>query len=250
MIWLKGAAGRWGHVQAMGAPANRLIEGMIANLPMFRLAERRHVAELARHARTLQVARGQFVCRRGERLEGFFAVAYGMVKLALRGEGGDEKVLRLAGPGETFGEAVMYLDRPGRVDGVALADSLLVFMPATPVLALLAHDPGFARGLLASISLRMYGLVSDLESESLHQGLQRVATYLGSLAEAGAPAPPVVRLPATKTVIAARLGVTKETFSRLLRELGAMGLIQVRKREITLLDASRLGEVAHGHAPA
>jgi len=60
----------------------------------------------------------------------------------------------------------------------------------------------------------------------------------------------VVRLPATKTVIAARLGVTKETFSRLLRELGAMGLIQVRKREITLLDASRLGEVAHGHAPA
>jgi Mn-dependent DtxR family transcriptional regulator len=68
---------------------------------------------------------------------------------------------------------------------------------------------------------------------------------LESLADAGAPAPVTVRLPATKTVIAARLGVTKETFSRLLRELAQRGLVRIAKREITLLDRAELAQVAH-----
>jgi CRP/FNR family transcriptional regulator len=55
-------------------------------------------------------------------------------------------------------------------------------------------------------------------------------------------------LPATKTGIAARLGVTKETFSRLLRELTEMGLVQVTRREITLIDRARLAAVARGTA--
>jgi CRP-like cAMP-binding protein len=234
----------------MTAPGNRLIEGMLANLPMFRLVERRHVAELARHVRSLHVARGHVIFRRGDRIEGFYAVAYGMVKLALRGTNGEEKVLRLVGPGESFGEAAMYLDRPVQLDATALTDSMILFIGAAPAFALIASDPGFARGLLASMSQRMFTLVADLEAASLRDGVQRVAAYLGSHAQAGAPAPPVVRLPATKTVIASRLGVTKETFSRLLRELGALGLILVRKREITLLDAKRLAEVARGRALA
>jgi CRP-like cAMP-binding protein len=236
--------------RTVAAPANRLIEGTMANMPMFRFTARAHVAELAPHVRSQHVTRGHVIFRRGDRIEGFYAVAYGMVKLALRGPGGEEKVLRLVGPGETFGEAAMYLERPVTLDAVALADSMILFVSAAPAFALIARDPGFARGLLASMSQRMFALVADLEDASLRDGLQRVAAYLGSLAENGAPAPGVVRLPATKTVIASRLGVTKETFSRLLRELGAMGLIQVRKREIALLDANRLGEVARGRALA
>jgi len=53
-----------------------------------------------------------------------------------------------------------------------------------------------------------------------------------------------VRLPTTKTVIASQLGVTKETFSRLLRELAQLGLITVARREIALLDRDRLAEIA------
>lgn len=238
------------HARTVAAPSSRLIEGMLANLPMLRLVSRAHIAELARHARSLHVARGQVIFRRGDRLGGFYAVAYGMVKLALRGANGEEKVLRLVGPGENFGEAAMYLERPVQLDAAALTDSMLLFIGAAPALALIHSDAGFARGLLASMSQRMFTLVADLEAASLRDGRQRLAAYLGSLAEPGSPAPSVVRLPATKTVIASRLGVTKETFSRLLHELAAMGLIAVRKREITLLDAERLVRVASGRALA
>ena len=59
-----------------------------------------------------------------------------------------------------------------------------------------------------------------------------------------------VQLPASKTVIAARLGVTKETLSRLLRQMGDEGLIAMAKRDITLRDRTRLTAAARGDRPA
>ena len=221
-----------------------MLEGVIANLPMFRAAPRQSLTELARHARSQHVQRGVAVIRRGDPMPGFYAVAYGMVKLALRTDAGEEKVLRLVGPGETFGEAVMFLEKPCPVDAIALADSLLIMLPAEPVFALLERDPRFARSLIASLSQRMHGLVADVEASSLRGGLQRVAAYLDAHAVTGEDGVARVQLPTTKTVIASHLGVTKETFSRLLRELAQLGLIAVARREITLLEQAGLAELA------
>jgi CRP-like cAMP-binding protein len=53
-----------------------------------------------------------------------------------------------------------------------------------------------------------------------------------------------VLLPVTKTALAARLGVTKETISRLLRTLREQGLIEMTRRKITILDRARLAGIA------
>lgn len=213
-------------------------------MPMFRHVARSHLAELARHARVQHVRRSATVCRRGESLNCFFGVAYGLVKLALRADNGEEKVLRLVSAGETFGEALVFRERPNPLDAVALADTMLVVFPSQAVMALLEHDPNFARGLLTSLSERMHNLVAEVEASTLLSARQRVATYLESLAAEQVNGR--VRLPATKTVIAARLGVTKETFSRLLRELANQGLIEVEKRDIALRDRPGLAVVARG----
>ena len=83
----------------MATPNGSLVEGVIANLPLFRQCSKPHLAELARHARTQHVTRGTLIVHRGDKLQGLLAVAYGMVKLSLRGEAGEEKVIRLVGPG-------------------------------------------------------------------------------------------------------------------------------------------------------
>lgn len=215
-------------------------------MPMFRQVMRPHLAELARHARVQHVRRGATICRRGESLSCFFGVAYGLVKLGLRANGGEEKVLRLVSAGETFGEALVFRERPNPLQAVALADTMLVVFPAHAVCALLEHDVNFARGLLGNLSERLHDLVSEVEASTLFSARQRVASYLESLAAEGDHA----RLPATKTVIAARLGVTKETFSRLLREMANQGLIEVAKREIVLRNRARLAQVAQGAALA
>jgi CRP-like cAMP-binding protein len=258
LIWLKYLAGCGASIPSgeeraktakMTETNGRLIEGVVANLPMFKQATRAHLADVTRSARAVHAPRGAVICRRNDPMPGLYAVAFGLVKLALGEEPGEEKVLRLVGPGETFGEAVAFLERPCPVNAIALTDTLLVMIPSGPMFALIERDARFARSLIASLSLRMQALVADVEAAALRTGLQRVAAYLESLTEPGpALGRANVRLPATKTVIAARLGVTKETFSRLLRELTDQGLVQVTRREITLLDRARLAAVARGTA--
>jgi CRP-like cAMP-binding protein len=219
---------------------------VIANLPMFRQVPRQGLAELTRQARSRELRRGDIVAQPGERLPGLLAVVYGLVKLSLRGEHGEERILRLVGPGDTFGEAMLFLDRPAPVQAAALTDTLLAIIPAEPLLRLIDTDSRFTRAMLASMSQRLNALVADFEALTLHGARERVAAYLGSLAEPGS-GPVAVLLPAPKNVIASRLGVTKETLSRILRELAQQGLIAVKRREITLLERTALA-AAGGHA--
>lgn len=219
----------------------RFIEGVVGNLALFGEAEPAQVAAVARQGWTLQARRGDVLARRGERVPGLFVVAYGLAKLALRGKEGGERVLRLVGAGQTFGEATALLGLAARYDALALADAKLVVLPTASLFALVDREPRFGRALSRLLAERNFELLGEMEAATVQRSLQRLAGYLGSLAAAGGRA---VQLPVSKTVVAARLGIKKETLSRLLRQLALDGIIQVSRREISILDPAGLDRVA------
>ena len=55
---------------------------------------------------------------------------------------------------------------------------------------------------------------------------------------------PVIRLPATKAAVAARVGITKETMSRMLRDLSERGLLEVAGSQLTVKDRAGLAALA------
>ena len=225
----------------------RLLEGVLSNVPLFRGIGQHQVAELAARAKAMHFRRGATVCGRGRCLPGLYAVAYGQVKLSFRGEG-EERVARIAGPVETFGLAAAILARPAPYEATALDDSLLVMVPSAAVSQLIDHDPRFARAVIADLAERTLLLLAEVESGALHGGVQRLAGYLDALAGDSANRTCTVRLPTTKTVIASRLGIKKETLSRLLRDLAHRGLIAVEQREIAILDRMGLAAIAREQA--
>ncbi|HEX7251196.1 MAG TPA: Crp/Fnr family transcriptional regulator [Burkholderiales bacterium] len=212
---------------------------LLAALPMFRRTARGQIAELARRTVSRHVRAGSVIIRRGERVPGLMTVRYGLVKISVHGD--SERVIRLVGPGETFGEAALFLEQPLPVDVAALADTALVIVPGEPLLALFDSDPRFARGLLAAVCQRLQAMVADFEAATVHGARARLAAYLRSLA---GPAPATARLPAAKSVIAARLGMAKETFSRVLRAFRDEGLVEVAGRDVRILDGARLDAAA------
>ena len=230
----------------MSESSTKLVEDTLGKLPMFRYVVPAHLHRLARHARLRRAAKDTLLYERGDPATGCYALVYGLVKLSLHAPDGTEKVLRLVGPGESFAESVMFHEQPQPVNALVLADSQLVFLPAQALFDLLDRDRSFVRALLGSLSQRIHTLIADIESYSLSSGTQRIAAFLHSLTDPTDPAPARVRLPANKTVIASRLGITKETFSRLLHELSTQGLIEVCQREIVLHDPQRLAELARG----
>lgn len=224
--------------------SSRQAAGVIARLPLFHHVSREHLDVILRDARTLYYRRGEVVARRGEMAPGLLAVAYGMVKVSLRGASGVERVLRLVGPAQTFGEVVLFMKQPLPVDAVAVVDSRLVLVPAEAMFSLIARDPHFAHNMIASLCQRMHALICDFEATTMHGAAGRLAAYLESLAEG--PGAGRVMLPSAKKLIAARLGMSKETFSRALRELAQARLVAVAGREVVLLDREGLERVARG----
>ena len=219
----------------------RLVEAVLVNAGLFKGLAHAQVASLARQCWTIGASRGDVIAPRGRRLPGVLTIAYGSIKLSLRAPEGGERVLRLAAAGESFGEASALSGRVFPCEAQALCDSRLVVVPTAAVVALIERDARAARRVLDALAERNLALLDELQSSSLRRGSERLASFLDSLVgDAAAGNACTVRLPASKTVIASRLNMKKETLSRLLRELSEQGLIRVAQRDIALLDRERL----------
>jgi CRP-like cAMP-binding protein len=225
----------------------RLIEGVIANLPLFWGMAPPKLGAVACGCWVLPAPRGATLVERGSRLPGILALAYGSLKLVLRKRDGAERVLRLISARQTFGEPLALLGKSSPYYATALQDSKLVVIPTRAVQALLDSDPRFARGLVTALAERNVQLHAEIEAATQLNGTQRLASYLNELAGGAATPPTTVRLPFSKTLVASRLGLKKETLSRLLRELVEQRVIEMARRDIAILDPGRLAGLARAN---
>jgi CRP-like cAMP-binding protein len=218
------------------------IQEFLKNVPLFRELTDAELDRIAAGTAQVRAPAGTILFRRGEPCSGFHVIVYGQVKLAFGAADGAEKVVEILGPGASFGEAVMFLEKPYVVFAETLADSLLLAIGKAGVFAELERNPRFARKMLGGLALRLHGLVHDLEAYTLRSGTQRVIGYLlRDYSEEGEPRAPVeVALATSKGVLASRLNITREHFSRILHDLSGAGLIEVHGRIIRILDPERL----------
>ncbi len=217
-------------------------------LPLFNDMQPAELQRLAQGCQLKRLARGDMVFRVGEPCEEFHVTVVGQIKLFAISPQGQEKVIELAGPGNSFAEALMFTGKPYIVNAQALTDTLLLTVKKQAVVDEIERDPKFCMRMLAGISRRLHGLVHDVQAYALHSGLQRVIGYLlrdQAMDEAPASGVVTVSLPVSKATIASRLSLTPEYFSRVLHELETEGLIEIDKRDIRILDAQRLAQY-HG----
>lgn len=214
------------------------IQEFLSRLPLFNELAPAEVDRIAATVTESHVQRGDTIFRRGDPCVGFHIVVYGQVKLVFVSQDGNEKVVEIIGPGHSFGEALMFMEKPYIVTAQALADSMLLHVSNRAVFDELEHDTKFARKMLAGLSRRLHGLICDVEAYSLSSGTQRVIGYL--LKDAEPEDGDRIRLQVSKTVLASRLNLTPEHFSRILHDLVGKQMISVDGREITILDIEKL----------
>jgi CRP/FNR family transcriptional regulator, dissimilatory nitrate respiration regulator len=214
----------------------------LANLPLFKELAPDEIDRIAAGTTELHVPKGEILFNRGDPCAGFHYVVYGQVKLSFVTPRGGEKVVEIIGPGHSFGEAVMFMNKPYVLMAQALADALLLHVSQQVVFERLEHDPLFARRMLAGLSRRLHGLVTDVENYSMQSGTQRVIGYLLRQDVEGAePAESYsVTLPTSKAIVASRLNLTPEHFSRILHDLATAGLITVDGRVVRIANAGKL----------
>jgi CRP-like cAMP-binding protein len=201
-----------------------------------------HVRKLLAGANDVTLAAGESLFRHGESAERFFLVCAGLIKLFRLSPDGDEKIIELLRPGETFAEAVMFMGTRGRypVNADAVADTRLIAFSQHTVVSLLRETPEIGFGLMASMSRRLHMLVNQIESLTLQNATYRLVAYLLEQIPADVAVAGQIQLTTPKSAIASRLAIQPETLSRILARLRQGALIETDGTLITVRDVSAL----------
>lgn len=219
----------------------------LAELPLFKSLDRATLERLAAATTRRTLKRGEVLFRKGDAPTGMYIVVYGEIRLISRTPARGARLTGVIGPGRSFGEPVMFLERPALVEAQAASDALLLHLPKEAVFQEIERNPKLARRIIAGLSQRVEGLVRELERQTIGSGRERFIDYL--LRRCRDQSDPVhMVLPASKAAIASQLNLTPEHFSRLLHELAHEGLLQVDGRKITVPDRGRLAAAARARS--
>jgi CRP-like cAMP-binding protein len=216
-----------------------LIAQRLSEFYMFSELQSTQIQHLTNGTRLVEMPRGTILFNRGDRANGFYLLLEGQVKLGVISPQGDEKVIGLIQPGQSFGEAVLFLERSFPIHAQATMDTKVLLIAREAIFDILDNDVTVVRRMLAGISARNRQLVNDIESISLQNSTQRLIGYLLQIS-AESPNPERVQLPANKLTIASMLNITPETLSRVMLRLQNAGLIEVNGKEIVITNVAGL----------
>ena len=207
------------------------------------------VRRLLRAATARIYPRGSVLFTQGDRADRFYLVLDGAVKLVKNTESGEEGIVEVFSAGTSFGEAAMFFSRRFPLGAQVLSDARLIQVPADSFLAELERTPEVAYKLLAALSRHQRRLVRQISELKLKSPVQRLGLYFLSLH--AIPAAPLsvtgdtasgritAQLPLDKGVVAGRVGITPESFSRALTRLRDVG-VTCRGRDVVIEDVAAL----------
>jgi CRP-like cAMP-binding protein len=209
-----------------------------------------------------RVPRGGMLFEAQEPSEGLYVVLAGQVKLFVRADNGQEKVIEVVRQHGHLGESIVFDHARHVTNARALSETTVLLVPAEVLLRELSQDPALATHMLVGLARRLNAMIRDIEALTLRSSVRRVVDYLRAQAEQAETAEPAktaqtaqtdsaqvsvpqttVSLPFSKSTLASLLSVTPEHFSRILHELQSKGLIAVHRRDIHIPDLGRLAEV-------
>ena len=185
---------------------------------------------------------GQRLFNQGDEIRRFYYIESGQMKLYRLSAEGYEKVIDLIGANQTFAEAVVFMERRAGypVNADALEPTHLLGFDAQTFLGLLRQSNESCLQLMAVMSRRLRWQLNEIDRLALQNATSRFVDFVFQPGDDSVANGKRIELTVPKNVLASRLSIKPETFSRILARLSAAGVIKVDKQAITLLDVNGL----------
>jgi len=167
--------------------------------------------------------RGTLLFSAGEPADRFYVVVSGWVKLFRESSDGSECMVGLFTRGESFAEAAMFDGLGFPVSAAVAEDARLLVFTAGHFLTTLEENHGLTLNLLANLTGMLRYLIRQLDQLTNQPTYQRLANLLVSLCPCDTNQA-TVYLPCDKLLIAGRLGMKPESFSRAMARLKEVGV--------------------------
>ena len=198
-------------------------------------------------AKKLTLKKGDQLFLQDDPAEWFYFIVSGWIKLFRETLDGDEAVLDVLTKGHIFGESAIF-DGGVHVAAAAAAENASILrFPTSLLKGAITKDHDVALGMLASISRNRRQQSQDIEKLSLQNTSQRIACFLLRMCRASDVKKVSLSLPYDKSLIAARLSMKSETFSRALNKLQRETSVTVKGSSVVIPDTSELAAFTCSH---
>lgn len=186
--------------------------------------------------------KGEQLFAQGEKASQFFLLCHGQLKLFRMSPDGDEKVIEIIQPQQTFAEAMTFQGDEARypVYAHAVEQSEVIAFSNKSFTSVLRASVDTCFKVMNIMSRRLHGCINEIDNLTLRNATYRTVVFLLQQLPDDAQKLNQVRLPATKQIIASRISIKPETLSRILSRLSQLALINVQGNDIEIHDIAAL----------
>ncbi len=217
----------------------------LSNHPLFSELDGEDLGHLVQQSRRIRLGHHQLLYRQDMPAHHFFFVISGRLRLYRLDSSGIDRTLDSIAPGDCFAEVMIYADPPRYACyAEALKSSEVLMIPVTAYQDMLENNPRYAQAALRHYAKRAVSRFHDLEIMTVQNARDRLIRYLIDLLPNGTEKGGEVELPLPKCLVASRLAMQPETFSRILADLKSNGLLRVNRSRLFISDPQRLIEIS------
>ncbi|MDH4347688.1 MAG: Crp/Fnr family transcriptional regulator [Gemmatimonadota bacterium] len=215
---------------------------MLRKVPLFATMREGDILAFAELVRERSFPKGSVIVFEDDPGDALYLVARGQVKVVLIGEDGREVILSVLGEGNFFGEMSLIDEKPRSATVIAMVDSVVLVLRREDFQSRLRTSPEIAIALLRELSRRLRRADEKIGSLVLLDVNGRLADLLLRLAEEEGGDRITKKL--THNVLAQMIGSSRETVSRTMRDFVERNLVDVTRKEITILNRPLLERAA------
>ncbi|HHB92484.1 MAG TPA: Crp/Fnr family transcriptional regulator [Thioploca sp.] len=207
---------------------------------LFAKLNEQQIEQIKKDVRLIKLDGGEFLFKHGQTAKRFFLLREGHIKLLRSSLGGDEKVFEVISPGQTFAEAMIFMpDSSYPVTAQAISKCSVLSFESKTFANILKESPDTCFSLISHMSQRLHMWINEIDQLTLQSATYRLINYLLYQVPEGCNYYKIEFL-IPKHVIASRLSIQPETFSRILNSLNKAELIRVDARTIYIDNVDRL----------
>lgn len=163
----------------------------------------------------------------------YYQIEKGKIKLNNYTEEGKEFIQNIFSDGHSFGESLLFVDRPYPMNAVAMEDSSVFRMPKQSFLNLIKDNPEISLNIYQCLAERMYYkyiMFYNLSFQNPVSKLKLLMDYLKSYH--GDKIPYSFQIPLTRQQLASLTGLRVETVIRTIKQMEKDKVVKIVRRKI------------------
>jgi len=210
---------------------------LLRTVPIFAELSDADIASLSRLATRRRYPKDTVVFFENEEGDFFFMIVEGRIKVTILGDDGREIILSVLGPGDFFGEMALLDNEPRSATAIAAEETELLCLHRNDLQTVLTDNKAILTSFIKVLTSRLRKANHQISTLALLDVYGRVARVIMEMAKEEGRRLKDGRIAfrrATHQEIANRIGTTRETVTRMLKEIERQGLIEIDGKEIVV----------------